>query len=185
MNKCIDCGKVKSLPKYIRCRKCCDKFRSGVNNSSYKHGMRRTRFYGLYKSMCNRCKKPSQTNYYLYGGRGIKCLWNSFEEFRDNMYESYQAHVKEFGEKDTTIDRIDNNGNYCKENCRWETQKEQARNKRNNHLITYNGITKCLSQWVEDMGLTKSSVEHRLTRAWSIEKALTTPVIKGRNQFTK
>ena len=59
-----------------------------------------------------------------------KSLWNSFEEFKNDMYESYLAHVKEYWEKDTTIDRIDPNKDYCKENCRWATIKEQAINKK-------------------------------------------------------
>mgnify|MGYP001605568036 FL=1 len=76
-----------------------------------------------------RCNNPKNHKYPIYGARGIKCLWNKFEDFRDDMYESYLEHVKEFG-KNTSIDRIDVNGHYCKENCRWATAKEQSINVR-------------------------------------------------------
>ena len=74
-----------------------------------------------------RCNNPKNHKYPRYGGRGIKFLWNSFEEFRDDMHESYLEHVKKFG-KNTSIERIDVNGHYCKGNCRWATAKEQSEN---------------------------------------------------------
>lgn len=96
-----------------------------------KHGMCKTKFYIAYHGMYQRCNNPTCKRYYRYGGRGIKNLWKSFEEFRDDMYGDYLKHIEKFGEKNTTLDRIDNNGNYCKENCHWATWEQQRDNKPN------------------------------------------------------
>ena len=140
-----------------------------------KHGMYRTRFYNTYKNINSRCNKKYNTYYHNYGARGIKCLWSTFEEFRDDMYQSYLEHCEEFGEDQTTLDRIDNNGNYCKENCRWATRKEQSCNTRK--TILYKG--KCLKQWCLELGLNYKTINSRIrVCGWDIEKAITTPIEK-------
>ena len=142
-----------------------------------------TRFNSVWNGISRRCNNSFYKN---YGGRGIKCLWKSFEGFRDDMYESYLEHVKEFSERQTTIDRIDNDGNYCKENCRWATYKEQAQNTQKNNFVTFQGKTQLLDDWAEKTNINRGTLWSRLFQSkWSIKKTLTTPVIKGANQFSK
>jgi hypothetical protein len=91
------------------------------------------RFYKIWKKIKERCLNPNCDKYEDYGGRDIKVCdrWmKSFENFRDDMYESYLKHVEEFGLEDTSIDRIEVMGNYEPSNCKWATWKEQCSNKR-------------------------------------------------------
>lgn len=143
------------------------------------HGMYKTRFYKTFSNMKSRCNKSNNTKakfYKRYAGRGIKCLWKSFEEFRDDMYESYLEHVDEYGEKQTTLDRIDNNGNYCKENCRWATYKEQMSNTKNiESSIKYeiNGQMLTIRELSKIYGIKRTTLGMRLQKyLWSLNRAL-------------
>jgi hypothetical protein len=150
-----------------------------MSKSKTTHGMTNTRFYCIWTKMKVRCLNKNYDHFKLYGGRGIKVEWKSFEQFRDDMHDSYLEHCLEFGIKETTIDRIDNNKNYCLENCRWATIKQQANNRNSNHFITFNGQTKTLSEWAEKTGIDEKNIKNRLDKLnWSVLETLTIPVFK-------
>jgi hypothetical protein len=98
--------------------------------------------------MKKRCLLPTNGGYKNYGARGINVCerWLKFENFKEDMYESYLKHVEEFGEKNTSLDRIDVNGNYEPSNCRWVTLEEQNNNRNNNRFIIYNGSKMTVTQ---------------------------------------
>lgn len=124
----------------------------------------------LYKTWCHikqRCGNPSDKAYKDYGGRGIGYPenWKTFEGFYEDMGRDWKAGL--------SIDRIDNEGSYSKENCRWATRVVQNNNTRRNRYITFNGITKTLAQWSAYTGLKQSTIRQRIDAyGWSIEKAL-------------
>ena len=124
------------------------------------HGKSNTRIYKIWAKMLERCNNPKTPAYKNYGGRGItyQDSWKDFNNFYEDMYESYKAHCKECGEKETTLDRINVNGNYTKENCRWATRKEQANNTRTNIII--DGVT--MAQYAEIHNINYNTLQSRL-----------------------
>jgi len=136
-----------------------------------KHGMSRTHFYRVFRDIKTRCESVSNHQYHLYGGRGIKCEWNSFDEFKKDMYKSYLKHKKEHPEyRNTSIDRKNNNGNYCKENCRWATHKMQQNNKSTTPYITYKGKTMSRRDWSKITGVPNYSIYNRIKMGWPLDR---------------
>lgn len=120
-----------------------------------------------WRDMRQRCYNPNSRRYYTHGARGITIC--------DRWLESYDNFLDDMGIKPDgySIDRINNDGNYEPSNCRWATPKEQAENRRTNQNITYNGITRTISQWAKIVGISQGALTKRLT-FWELEKALTT-----------
>lgn len=135
-----------------------------------KHGGYSTPEYTAWAHMVQRCTNPASPSYANYGGRGITLepRWLDFREF-----------LKDLGPRPSalhSIERKDNEKGYSPDNCRWATQAEQQRNKRNNRRITWNGRTQVLEDWIKELGFRKSTLTMRLRRGWSIERAFTTSV---------
>lgn len=132
----------------------------------------RTRLYNIWAGMKNRCyNKRSAELYGKYGKRGISVC----NEWRES-YTAFREWALSNGYNDSlTIDRIDPSGDYCPENCRWATQKQQQNNRTNNHYITFCGETKTMAEWGDLAGFGRSVLEHRLSRGWTVQDALMTP----------
>lgn len=136
------------------------------------HRMTHTRLYETWSNMRRRCNSKSSKSYKDYGGRGIKVCdsWNrSFIDFYNWAIESgYSDNL--------TIDRIDVNGDYCPENCRWVPKGDQPSNRRNNWRITHRGKTQNLKQWCDELGLDYKLINNRLNRSGlSFEEAIALP----------
>lgn len=127
-----------------------------------------SRLYEIYYNMKKRCENENAINYHNYGGRGIKVC----EEWKEYLPFSQWAKANGYSDN-LTLDRIDNNGNYCPENCRWVTYKEQANNTRVNRVICFNDQSHTLTEWSVITGIKKTTIHQRLKRGWSVEKALT------------
>jgi hypothetical protein len=150
-------------------------YNCGKNNSHYKHGMKGTRFYNIWKGMKVRCYNKNRMYYKNYGGRGIIVCekWkDSFMAFYKDMYIDYISHRYDHGEKNTTLDRINNDGNYCKKNCRWATRDKQMENSRMAYKIIFNKKVYTLSSLSKKYNINLSTLSRRLKRGIKIEEAL-------------
>ena len=135
-----------------------------------KHGMAKSRLYNAWVSMLERCKTKTATSYRHYGGRGITVCkeWDcedGFLHFADwAMSNGYTNNL--------TLDRIDNNGNYCPENCRWVTHQRQMNNTRRNVIVSAFGFTASLADACRKFDAPYKRTWKRLKRGWPIEQAL-------------
>jgi hypothetical protein len=119
--------------------------------------------------MRDRCSNPSSRQYCDYGGRGIKVdpRWQSFVNFNQDMGSSYAEGL--------TIERIDNDGDYTKQNCTWIPRKDQLTNTRRNIYLTLGSETKMLTVWARELGMSYQALHKRIKNGWPLQNALTTP----------
>lgn len=132
------------------------------------------RLYRIWCGMKQRCYNPNNERYIHYGNKGISICSEWLENY-DNFYN--WAINNGYSEK-LSIDRIDNNSNYEPSNCRWTNAKNQATNRTTTNFITYNNQTLSISEWSCKLGINRYTLDSRIERGWSIEKAFNTPVRK-------
>lgn len=149
-----------------------ERWRKSLIEMNTIHWMYWTHIYTKYNWAKNRCNNKSYACYNSYGWRWIKFLWKNFEEFYKDMWESYHKHVKEYWEKNTTLDRIDVNWNYCKENCRRATCIEQANNRRNTKYYEYNWECLTLPNLCKKYNLNYDVIRNRLYKWKSLEESI-------------
>jgi len=135
------------------------------------HPLSKTRLRGIRNAMIRRCYNPNDGSYKYYGAKGITVC----AEWLDNPDTFYNWVMTVPYNDSLTIDRIDNNGPYCPENCRWATPQEQSNNTSQNRLITYNNITLNVKQWSRVTGISDGALHYRIRKGWPIEKTLTQP----------
>lgn len=140
--------------------------------------MRGTPIYNKWRKIMDRCYNKNCKAYYNYGERGIYVCerWKSFDLF----FEDIGIPPKGY-----SLDRIDNDGPYSPENCKWATSKEQANNTRSNVILEFNGETKTLSQWAEKYNMSSAILGWRIRSGWTTDEALNIPIKKGNYRSSK
>lgn len=176
--KC-DCGKqAEVLPQHLKRNliRSCGCLRAETSSQiNRKHGMKETRLYKAWLDMKARCYNSNDTNYKNYGGRGITVC----DEWKNDFMNFYNWAIANGYRDDLTIDRINVDGNYEPNNCRWATYKEQANNTRANIILEYKGRKQTMAEWAEEIGMNYVTFQRRIKNyKWSVEKAIETPVKK-------
>lgn len=144
-----------------------------------KHSLSHTKLYDIWISMRDRCNNPNSQNYKHYGERGIKVCSKWQENFMDFYTWAMENNYKE----GLSLDRKDNNKGYTPSNCRWVTQKVQNNNTSRNCLLTYEGVTRTITEWAEALNIPVSRIRRRVKSGWSTEQALFTPIIPYNERY--
>jgi len=145
--------------------------------STLTHGFTGTRTFKSWESMKQRCFNPNSKDYARYGGRGISVC--------DRWHHDFEAFLSDMGERPEgcTLDRIDVDGHYEPSNCRWADIKTQQRNTRVSKHLTFNGETKPLIEWADELKMYHSTLLRRLHAGWPVEKILGQPSRKSHRQM--
>lgn len=155
-----------------------------THNQSWK---KRTKLYVTYTNIKQRCENPKHKSYKDYWAKWIKCLWKSFKDFYEDMWKSYYEHINIYWEHETTIDRIDWSGDYCKENCRWATHLEQSNNLSSNRKVVYKWKEyPTLSSLCREYWIWITTLNMRINKYWlTIEEAIELPLQDRKCWFKK
>ena len=175
--KCVcECGNEKDVLTYNlisgKSKSCGCARITTLKRVMTKHGGRKTRIYGIFKGMCARCYNDHNPAYHYYGGKGVKICdeWkNDFAKFREWSFENGYDET-------SSIDRINPNGGYCPENCRWVSPQKQQNNKLNSAFLTIDGEKLTICEWAEKTNTNKQTLHskfHRLLNQLSISNATT------------
>lgn len=143
-----------------------------------KHGMSASPEYRCWDAMIDRCHRPTCQAYRLYGERGIQVC----SEWRESFEQFYQDMGSRPG-KGYSLERIDNNSHYCRENCRWATTTEQANNRRTSRRLTFEGQTLTIKEWATKKGIKEVTLRRRLRCGWTVADALTKEAVVGRERL--
>ena len=144
-----------------------------ANKRRATHGMHKSREYGAWRQMKQRCSNPKNRRYHRYGGRGISvcAAWDSsFAQFYADMGPAPIGH---------TLDRIDNNGNYEPANCRWATSQQQQNNTVSNLLITHDGRTMTVAEWSKELEIPYHWIRYRMKQGWVPPKLFSKENLQG------
>lgn len=146
-----------------------------LQNRNTTHGHSHERLYKVWKGMKSRCYNQHHRSYEKYGGRGITVCdeWHDYSVFREWAYANGYDENADY--QQCSLDRIDVNGNYSPENCRWADAFTQAANTQTALRITFDGETRTIPEWAKEYGLQKDTLHYRIKSGWDIGKALTTP----------
>jgi hypothetical protein len=182
--KC-SCGTIRSVDAYnLRSNKSKSCGCLGTN-PPVKHGETGTRFHNIWMGIKRRCLNPNATHYEYYGGKGITICdrWMEYLNFREDMYPSYINHVNQYGEKDTTLDRNNSDGNYCPDNCKWATLKEQECGKIYKHQKLFEAtyiLPGPSFGYVE-----QSNNQHEFCRKYGLTRTAVNACLNGRGKHHK
>lgn len=180
-----ECGTIKAIDMYSLLKgdtMSCGCFHKEMSRDMLTtHGLSKTRLHSVWAGMVARCHSENHSSYKHYGGRGIQVCeeWRKdFKAFYDWAYSvGYKEEFTETGRTKWVIDRIDNDGNYCPENCRWITNAQNVDNTRRTRRYEYNGEKLTLREISNKTGLSRALLDNRINRlGWDIEKATSTPV---------
>lgn len=154
--------------------KSCGCMRDEAIHSPRSDQLYKTRLHSIWDGMKLRCYRKKDIGWKWYGEKGVKVC----EEWKDNFRNFYEWAISHEYKEGLTIDRIDSNGNYSPDNCRWATMKEQQNNRKSNRKVTYKGETKTATQWAEQYGLSLSVVVWRLNHWDDLDAVFHKPVDK-------